>query len=872
MAGRLNPTYYNYRPRQAGILCNFASDFSGLMKNRTLSTTTLLLLVFFAGCSFLIYEVSYFRLLALSLGATVKASTLVLAAYMAGFGAGAWIWGRLADKRKSHHRLLMLLFTFSGILGLLGYLMISDGIPAIYEVLAASGMPVQTADRLITPLSLALLFVPAFFMGGILPVASGLIIRSDQGLAGSIGKIYAWETIGSAVGGLATGFVLIRALGQQNTVIAAITLNLLPALILLLSRPQTDQNPAATIPEKPLRSGKQESKNEAGKLTANNIAALAGTFILGFAVIGLQVVWFRIFKIYMTNTSYTFSLIASIVILGLFAGSRYFAASSKKPATSLSMPVLLLITAAVVVAGAGILIRIPELIMFPLAGDQDAYFMRIIVIPAISALLVILPVTFLSGYGFPLACSLITKNHHDVSNSMGRILLFNTLGSITGPAIAAFLLIPLLGAGRSVVFYALILLIAALLISLNIRQFKTGRLKAIAISGSLTLLIFLIVSPELKILPPSFTRFDREIIEYRESVEGTWVVGREPGGKGAALSTYVNNSAVIGSSYDAIKVVKMVGHLPFYAGLKGKDVLVVGFGIGVTTSAIASHPEVERIDCIELVAGLKDAAHYYSGLNNNIQKDKRLKVIAGDGRHYLQATGKKYDLISSDPTHPILGSGSLYTKEYFELCRSRLNPGGMVSQYLPLHKLLPEDFQGIIKTFHNVFPQSTVWLGHNHAVLLGVNGQLSIDFNQWSARIATSAKDPYFYNNPYHLAACLVLDHTAISRFPSSVQLNTDNFPSPEFFSFSSFDSRNLTQNLMFLNQNRCETSRIFTDIPDQEMMQRFTEGNRLLTEGIGYDLSGDRRNLIKKLREAISVNPENEEYPFLIRFYGSGR
>jgi predicted membrane-bound spermidine synthase len=86
-------------PRQAGILCNFASDFSGFMKNRTLSTTTLLLLVFFAGCSFLIYEVSFFRMLALSLGATVKASTLVLAAYMAGFGAGAWIWGRLADKR-----------------------------------------------------------------------------------------------------------------------------------------------------------------------------------------------------------------------------------------------------------------------------------------------------------------------------------------------------------------------------------------------------------------------------------------------------------------------------------------------------------------------------------------------------------------------------------------------------------------------------------------------------------------------------------------------------------------------------------------------------------------------------------------------------
>lgn len=859
-------------PRQAGILCNFASDFSGFMKNRTLSTTTLLTLVFFAGCSFLIYEVSFFRMLALSLGATVKASTLVLVAYMAGFGAGAWIWGRLADKRKSHHKLLMLLFTFSGILGLLSYLMISDGIPAIYAILATAEIPVQTADRLITPLALVLLFIPAFFMGGILPVASGLIIRTDQGLAGSIGKIYAWETIGSTLGGLASGFLLIRLLGQQNTVFVAIALNLLSALLILLSRQQPDQNPAAALPEKPLRSGKPESKIAADNHSGNRTAALAGTFILGFAVIGLQVVWFRIFKIYMTNTSYTFSLIASIVILGLFAGSRYFASSSKKPVTSLSMPVLLLIIAAVVVAGAAILIRIPELIMFPLAGDQDAYFMRIIVIPAISALLVILPVTFLSGYGFPLACSLITKNHHEVSNSMGKVLLFNTLGSITGPVIAAFLLIPLLGAGRSVVFYALTLLLAALLISGKIRQFRTGWLKMIAISGSVILIIFLIVSPELKILPPSFTRFDREIIEYRESVEGTWVVGREPGGKGAALSTYVNNSAVIGSSYDAIKVVKMVGHLPFYAGLQGKNVLVVGFGIGVTTSAIASHPEVEHIDCIELVTGLKDAAHYYSGLNNNIQNDKRLKVIAGDGRHYLQATGKKYDLISSDPTHPILGSGSLYTREYFELCKSKLNQGGMVSQYLPLHKLLPEDFQGIIKTFHSVFPHSTVWLGHNHAVLLGVNGPLSIDFNKWSARIEASAKDPYFYNNPYHLAACLVLDGTAISGFPPSVQLNTDNFPSPEFFRFSSFDSRNLTKNLMFLNQKRCETDRIFTDIPDQEMMLRFIEGNRLLTEGIGSDLSGDRRNLIKKLREAVSVNPENEEYPFLIRFYGNSR
>lgn len=533
------------------------------------------------------------------------------------------------------------------------------------------------------------------------------------------------------------------------------------------------------------------------------------------------------------------------------------------------MAVLLLITAGVVVTGGGILLKIPELIMFPLAGDKDAYFMRIIVIPAISALLVIFSATFLSGYGFPLACALVTGDNSGISRGMGRILFYNTLGSVAGPFLAAFVLIPLLGAGRSVFFFAFSLMGAAWLITRKSAPAKAGGLKYIAIAGSSALLIFLIAAPELKILPPSFTRFNREIMEYRESVEGTWVVGREPGGKGAALATYVNNSAVIGSSYDAIKVVKMVGHLPFYAGLECKNVLVVGFGIGVTTSAIASHPEVESIDCIELVAGLKDAAHYYGGLNNNVQNDRRLKVFPGDGRHYLQASGKKYDLISSDPTHPVLGSGSLYTKEYFELCKSRLNEGGMVSQYLPLHKLLPADFQGIIKTFHSVFPQSAVWLGHNHAVLLGVNGRLSVDFGQWSERIADSPADPYFYNNPYHLAACLVLDDASVSQFPESLRLNTDNFPATEFFKMASFDNENIVENLNFLNRNRCRPGEIFSGIPDSAMMQRFIEGNRLLTEGIALDLNGNRRGLLNKLSEAAGANPENEEYPFLIKFYG---
>jgi spermidine synthase len=408
----------------------------------------------------------------------------------------------------------------------------------------------------------------------------------------------------------------------------------------------------------------------------------------------------------------------------------------------------------------------------------------------------------------------------------------------------------------------------AFLVAGNISSIKkTGLLKTIAAVAGGVILLILIIGPKVYILPPSFSRFEKEILAYKESVEGTYVVGQETSGNNTVLSTYVNNSAVIGSSYDAIKVVKMVGHIPFFTGLKCKNVLVVGFGIGVTTSAIASHPEVESIDCIELVSGLKDAAHYYSGLNNNIQNDKRLKISKGDGRHFLQSTSKKYDLISSDPTHPILGSGSLYTREYFELCKAHLNPGGMVSQYLPLHKLLPADFLGIIKTFHSVFPNSTIWLGHYHAILLGANGPLDIDFQKWTENIGKSVKDPYFYTNPYHVAACLVLDSAQIENFPADIKINTDDKPYTEFFDLSSFETDNLTTNLDYLNKNRGSINRVFRNIPDQQMMDRFIQGNKLLTEGIYYDLQGNRKEFLNKLQAASAANPEDEEYPFLIKF-----
>lgn len=838
------------------------------MPKRDRKLILLPLTMFMAGVGSLIFEVSWFRMLSVVVGATVSASTLVLVAFMGGFGIGAWYWGTHTEKRFNPRYLLSVLFGSITIFGLLSIWFINHLLPLLYTSLPAAGLSDGFSRITVFTIAALLLFIPAFFMGGALPLIAGCYINNSERLQRGMGNIYAFETIGSTFGGLITGFWLVGYIGQSATVLVAVAINALLSTLFLFYKPlehQVQAEPNPTIEIKPNRKKDKRSKTGSQSINLQFIALLAA-FAGGFIVIGLQVVWFRIFRIYMTNSGYTFSLIASMVILGLFAGSWLYARRGNKITNPAN--VLLRITwlmAGAVLAGLVVLANLPALVMFPFESLHETHSVRILLIPFLSALLVIFPVTMASGFLFPLACTTHANNYTAIKKSIGRVLLFNTAGSVAGPLLAAFVLIPLAGAGRAVLIFAVCILITSFIImqSMNLQKKPAG-----IITGALALIILFItiLIPQVKILPPSFSKFPKEILNYKESTEGTFVVGRENKNGSSVLSTYVNNSAVIGSTYDAIKVVKMVGHLPFFAGLKCNDVLVVGFGIGVTTSAVASHPEVKHIDCVELVAGLKGAAHYYSDLNHGIERDQRLTVHSGDGRHYLQSSSKTFDLITTDPTHPILGSASLYTREYFELCRSHLNTGGMVSQYLPLHKLLPADFKGIIQTFRSVFPKCTIWLGHYHAVLLGFTDDSKIDFRQWAKRMEAMQPDIWFYNNPYALAATLVLDATEIDKFSEQHHILTDDKPYTEYCSLRSFDAANLPANLSFINNNREATNRVFYNIPDPAIMQHYIEGNRLMTDALGLMLQGDRKGFMLKMQEAILMNPDNQEFPFMMK------
>lgn len=828
----------------------------------------LLPVAFLSGFTFLAFEVCWHRQLALGLGATVAAATAVLSTFMAGLGAGAWWWGRRVDRSGRPVRLLALLLAGIGATGVAGHELAG-------AVAARSGAVPAFAEW---SLAVALLLVPTFLMGGVFPVLGRLVAAGDAPLTAALGRLYAVETLGSATGALAAGLVLLGTLGQRGTVLLAGGLDLALAALLLAS-PGTS------------RAGQTASATASATAAVTSAAAAAGSragsgtrvagfgrrdvlivaFTCGLASLGLQALWFRLFRVYFTNTSYTFALVSAMAIAGSFVGSAWLARrppAAERRHRALARAVLLL--AVVTVAATALAARLPQVLLFPFEAALSDPFLRVLVVPLVAALLVVLPPAACAGYALPLACRLLVRGRDSVGRDFGLGLAVNTAGSVVGPLLATFALLPLLGAVRSVLLLAALVLGAAALLAVRgaFGGARRGPVQLAPAAAAVVLLAVAILSPAVAVVPPSVARFGRELLHYRESIEGTLTVARDGGGSAATKYSFVDNSAVIGSSYDAYKVVRLVGHLPYLAGLEARRVLVVGFGMGVTTSAIAAHPGLEVLECAELVPGLREAASHYRDLNRDVAHDPRLRLAPGDGRRHLQRSSGSYDLISCDPTHPILGSGALYTREWFELCRDRLAPGGMLSQYLPLHKLGERELLGIIRTFHEAFPEGSVWLGQYHAVLLGTTAPLRIDFAQWAARAGWLGRDQTFHTEPHHLASLLVLDAAAVARLTAAAPVNTDDRSYTEFFARGCLDEGNLVRNLRLLGAARVDPAATFTNVADPARLQVAAASQRRVTEALALLLDGDREGGLALLRQARAADPLDQELPFLVRLH----
>ncbi len=802
-----------------------------------------LVLFFLSGFASLIYEIAWARLLSISFGSTTIANTLVITAYMLGLGLGGLVFGKLVDKKKNPMQIFSLLQMGTALFSLILVILLPR-FPFLYR----HTINLIQTNQLVINLTIffwafIIIFIPAFFMGGTLPVITRGYVTEPERMWKGIGYLYGINTLGGVIGAILAGFFLIRNIGLVYTQLVAIAINVLVAVSALGI---TVESPAKAKVKDSIISKHEEKTKSIGFALTRYIPVIAG--MTGFAGLACEIYWIRALSMFLTNSTYSFTIILIVFLTGIFLGSIIFTRISTKHNLYNMLALCQILNGMYIIIGSLFLNKLPA-VLFAMESVLRIPLFRMVLPALILSVFVIFVPTLFMGISFPAMCSLYGNEIRHLGNKIGRVYFANTLGSALGALFTGIFLLSLLGVIRGLLITAFINLVIGALFTMGMKKVIPN---LILVGCSVIISIF--AFPNRYILPPSIyhtlSRADR-VLYYRETTEGTIVASEDR--RTGIKSCYVNNSAVIGTTYDAIKVVRMLGNLPFLFNPQAKEALVIGFGVGITTSAIARY-NVKQIDCVEICPGLREAARYFASVNNNIFNNPRVNFISGDGRNFLLLTNKQYDIISCDPTHPILGSGNLYTKQYFALCRSRIRENGVVCQYLPFHKLSPFEFRSLIKTFASVFPYTSIWLGHSHGILIGTNFPQIISFEQLKA-----IKDDLL-SDPYLVAVSYLLDSNAVTSLITDAAVNTDDRPILEFFTPTSLRHDNWELNIRAVYERRIDINQVIIGIDDYGKIQRYLEAQHYFINGLIFQNQRVYHAMKEEFLKALAINPENDE------------
>ncbi|PYU16550.1 MAG: hypothetical protein DMG37_02060, partial [Acidobacteria bacterium] len=209
--------------------------------------------------------------------------------------------------------------------------------------------------------------------------------------------------------------------------------------------------------------------------------------------------------------------------------------------------------------------------------------------------------------------------------------------------------------------------------------------------------------------------------------------------------------------------------------------MIIGFGSGMTASAVARYPNAERIDCVEIEPAVIRAAPFLKKLNRGVLSDPRLHIIFDDARNFLLTSREQYDLIISEPSNPwIAGIATLFTTEYYAAVRQRLAPGGMFVQWVQSYSLAPADLRMIIGSIAPHFPEVTLWRAEGpDLLLLGRTEPSLLQFTRlrslWQEPAIRRDFEALDVRQPEGLSAYYLLDAAGVRRLAAGSALNTDD-------------------------------------------------------------------------------------------------
>ncbi len=838
-----------------------------------------LLLFTLSGVSGLIYEIVWIRQLSHLLGGTSYAIATVLAAFMGGLALGSRFYGPRADRCERPLLLYAKLeFGIAG-LGALAYLLMLATPPAYAAVADALPGPVLALLRVL--IAATLLLPPTFLMGGTLPVLSRFVVTDRERLGRGLGLLYAVNTLGATLGSFLAGFALVATLGLDGCIILAAGLNvLIGAAVWTTFRGQTplplaEAEPALSAPAQarpePLKSPRKRAKRKADAKEPPSAelpyVLLAAIFALsGFASLGYELYWTRALQHFLGNSTYAFSAMLSTFLLGLAAGGWLggrLADRAASPARALAW-----VQTAVGVAALLTLLLIWE--WLPRVESSiwiskrelswNAYLARRFAV----AFLVMAPVTFLTGMTFPLVNRIGIASLARLGRGVGGLYFANTLGAILGSLAAGFLLLPLFGAKGALLATALLSVLLGLTVHL-------GRARRGALEPWLAAAIFVLLlaaAPKLAgsgraLLADTQEAGDAVLFAAEDHAAETRVYRKRSGD----LHMSVDGHHIGGTKEAIARKEKIIAHLPMLLRPDAKSCLSIGLGSGITLGTLALYEELEILVCVEIVPGVVEGARFFAQANGGVLRDPRLDLRVGDGVQYLLTTRERFDIISSDSklNPEYVGNAPLLSSDYYELCRDRLGPGGVMLQWLACH-LPHEDLRVIARSFARTFPHVGVyWYDPYNIILAGSNEPLLFDMDAaraFAARDGLAADlSPLQLADPYTLAALWICGREALLANLGPGPVSSWRQPRIEFSMGRNFRSKSTASheddNLRWLHVLRDEDSQRLSGTVDEVAYRRnLRSAEKLLA---GFSQGGGTQRLesgIELFEEALAANP----------------
>jgi predicted membrane-bound spermidine synthase len=621
---------------------------------RTFDVTTCNLRIFFvffviSGFCGLLYEVVWGRLAMASFGVTTALASIVISMFMAGLGLGSWGAGVLArrvlaaDGRRAL-RTYAIAELMIGISSLAVPFELKTGRLLLLHI-GRFGAWQSSGYYILVGLWIAITLVPwCTCMGATFPLLMAAIRQAASSASEhSFSFLYVGNVLGGLVGTLVSAFVLIELLGFQGTLYVAGGMNAILALsafaisFFVVLSPSVDK----PIPRPAVRPALYG-------LPRN--ALLLFLFTSGLVSMGLEVVWIRQFTPYLGNVVYAFASLLAVYLLATVVGSRDYRskANSRQPEESVPAWSLLALSA-----------------LLPLLATDP-------LLPLTAGLRLSAIVFFCALTGF-LTPMLVDSWSSGDPDRAGTAYAVNIAGSITGPLLASFLLLPWLSERWTTLVLSIPLFAIAALIAFRApsktAQPKSGfnpRLK-FAIATVAAILLFAL-------------SHDFESVFASREVKRDYAATVIATGQGFDRQLLVNG---VGMTM-LTPITKFMVHMPLASmSRRPQNGLVICFGMGTSFRSMLSWGIPTTT--VDLIPSVPELFSYYHPDAPKLVSSPLAQIVIDDGRRFLDGSNQTYDVVVVDPPPPVEASGSslLYSREFYEVVKKHLRKDGILQMWYP---------------------------------------------------------------------------------------------------------------------------------------------------------------------------------------------